>query len=64
MPGGVLTKSAPLRQVVKTVLGDNWVVVIEELGAFMAFLAVDGEGEQPITQNARIAVKGRQSLQK
>lgn len=62
MPGGVLTKSAPLRHVVKAMFGDNLVVLIEELGAFMAYLAVDGRGEQPITQNLRIAVKGREAL--
>ena len=40
-------------------LGENWSVKIQELGAFMAFLAIDGAGEEPLIENARIVRRGR-----
>lgn len=63
MPGAVITKDMFLRGALKTVLGDRLAVLNEELGAFMTHLAADGDGEEPITQNARIASKGRERLQ-
>lgn len=62
MPGGVITRTMPLRGVARAIFGDNWAILMEELGAFMAHLAADGQGEQPVTQNARIALKGRECL--
>lgn len=44
-------------------LGDNWAVRGDELGAFMTHLVVDGQAESPISENARIARKGRELLQ-
>ncbi|KAF4981335.1 hypothetical protein FDECE_17705 [Fusarium decemcellulare] len=38
------------------ILGENWAVRIEELAAFMAGVAVDGEGEDSLIENARIGL--------
>lgn len=43
-------------------MGDNWALSGEQLGAFMTYLVVDGQGESPISLNARIAEKGRELL--
>lgn len=43
-------------------LGENFSVKAQELGAFMAYLAVDGEGEEAVTENARIVRRGRELL--
>ncbi|KAF2963300.1 hypothetical protein GQX73_g10277 [Xylaria multiplex] len=61
-PGGVATKEMTGSRTVASILGDNWCVRSEELGAFMAYLAVDGEGESSVIENARIARKGRELL--
>jgi hypothetical protein len=44
------------------VLGENWSVRCDELGAFMTYLVIDGEGEDSIIENARIVRKGRELL--
>ncbi|RMJ18263.1 hypothetical protein CDV36_002099 [Fusarium kuroshium] len=46
-----------------TVMGENWSVSIQELGAFMMYLAVDGQGEEPLLLNARIVRRGRELLE-
>lgn len=46
-----------------TVMGENWSVKAQELGAFMTHLAVDGDGEERISENARIVRKGRELLE-
>ncbi|KAI0532640.1 hypothetical protein GGR58DRAFT_517562 [Xylaria digitata] len=61
-PGGVATKEMIGSRTVASILGENWCVRIEELGAFTAHLATDGEGETSVIENARIARKGRELL--
>ena len=43
-------------------LDENWSVKVQELGAFMTHLVIDGAGEGAITENARIVRKGRELL--
>lgn len=58
MDGGVLGAITK----VGVVLGENWSIRVDELGAFMTYLAIDGEGEELIIENARIVRKGRELL--
>ena len=44
------------------ILGENWSIRIEELGAFMTYLAIDGSSEDCVVENARIVRKGREIL--
>ncbi|KAL0941716.1 nucleoside-diphosphate-sugar epimerase [Colletotrichum truncatum] len=44
------------------VMGENWSVRNEELGIFMAYLAINGADEEPISENARIVRRGRELL--
>jgi hypothetical protein len=61
----VAAKKFPGSYAVASLLGDDWCVRIEELGAFMTYLAVarDAEEEGLYIQNARIAKKGRELLE-
>lgn len=59
-PGGIATK--PWMALGATLFGENWAIRVEELGAFMTYLAVSGEGEEPLTENPRIVKKGRELL--
>ncbi|KAI0419827.1 hypothetical protein F5X98DRAFT_59841 [Xylaria grammica] len=61
-PGGVTTPEMIGSRTVGSILGENWCVRNEELGAFMAYLAIDGEGESSVIENARIVTKGRELL--
>ncbi|KAI1398863.1 hypothetical protein F4819DRAFT_489123 [Hypoxylon fuscum] len=67
-PGGVVPKKmmdgGVLGAITKVgvVLGENWSIRVDELGAFMTYLAIDGEGEELIIENARIVRKGRELL--
>ena len=49
--------------VIAAMLGENWCIRNEELGAFMTYLAIDGKGEDSITENLRIVRKGRELLE-
>lgn len=60
-PGGVATKAMIGSRTLASILGQNWLVRIEELGAFMAYLAIDGE-ESAVIENPRIVGKGRELL--
>ena len=66
-PGGVVAKD-PLKGIFTfltttgVILGKNWSVRVEELGAYMTYLAMGGEEEQSLINNARIVRKGRQTL--
>ncbi|RYP40158.1 hypothetical protein DL767_001873 [Monosporascus sp. MG133] len=62
-PGGVATKKWIAPGVIAAVLGENWCIRIEELGAFMTYLAINGEGEDSLIENARIVRKGRELLE-
>ncbi|KAI8629581.1 hypothetical protein F5Y19DRAFT_475570 [Xylariaceae sp. FL1651] len=62
-PGGVITKNMIAPGVIAALFGANWCIRNEELGAFMAYLAISGEGEEPITENARSVTKGREVLE-
>ncbi|KAF7553548.1 hypothetical protein G7Z17_g3568 [Cylindrodendrum hubeiense] len=67
-PGGVVAKTIMGNGVVGVMtsmgaaMGENWSVRIDELGAFMTYLAIDGEGEDPLIENARIVRRGRELL--
>lgn len=67
-PGGVVPRKMTGNGVIGfvttlgAVMGENFSVRIEEVGAFMAYLAVNPKGEEPITLNARIVRKGRELL--
>jgi hypothetical protein len=61
-PGGVATEKIVGSRLVASMLGENWCVRIEELGAYMMHLAVDGEGEDSSIENSRIVRKGRELL--
>ncbi|KAH7143536.1 hypothetical protein EDB81DRAFT_842792 [Dactylonectria macrodidyma] len=58
LDGGVLGVATGMG----ALMGENWSVRIDELGAFMTYLAINGEGEEPITENWRIVRKGRELL--
>jgi len=64
-PGGVAANKYPGTYTVASILGDNWCIRLEELGAYMTYLAVapDAEKEGLYIQNDRIAKKGREFLQ-
>lgn len=68
-PGGVVPRDILAAGVLGlvtsmgAVLGENSSVRIGELGAFMAHLAVGGEGEEGISENVRIVRKGRELLE-
>ncbi|KAI1344453.1 hypothetical protein F5Y15DRAFT_112338 [Xylariaceae sp. FL0016] len=61
-PGGVVTDRWLAPGAVVGLLGDNWCIRVEELGAFMTYLAIDGGEEGSVTENLRIAQKGRELL--
>ncbi|KAI0517844.1 hypothetical protein F5B22DRAFT_602694 [Xylaria bambusicola] len=61
-PGGVATEAIIGSRTLASMLGENWLVRIEELGAFMTYLAIDGGEEGAIIENARIVRKGRELL--
>ncbi|TGJ82739.1 hypothetical protein E0Z10_g6032 [Xylaria hypoxylon] len=50
-PGGVATREMMGSRTIASILGENWCVRIEELGAFMAYLAIHGEGESSVIEN-------------
>ncbi|KAI1472389.1 uncharacterized protein F4812DRAFT_408725 [Daldinia caldariorum] len=62
-PGGVATKGLMIPGIIATILGENWSVRVEELAAFMTYLAIDGQGEDSLIENARIVRKGRNLLE-
>lgn len=68
-PGGVIERRDQTRGFLGTItsvgaiLGENWSVRVEELGAFMTHLAVDGTQEETITENMRIVRKGKELLE-
>lgn len=59
---GVGTERITGSRLVATMLGENWCVLVEELSAFMTYLATDGEEESSVIQNDRIVRKGRELL--
>ncbi|KAI0430899.1 hypothetical protein F5Y09DRAFT_306442 [Xylaria sp. FL1042] len=61
-PGGVATKAMIGSRTIASMLGENWCVRIEELGAFMTHLAINSEEESSVIENAHIVRKGRELL--
>ncbi|KAH7185005.1 uncharacterized protein B0J16DRAFT_123900 [Fusarium flagelliforme] len=65
-PAGVITqRNMVLGCVVKMILGDDWVVLNKELGAYFTWLAVNEESEPEgtfLVQNRRIVERGRELL--
>ncbi|KAI1803736.1 hypothetical protein F4811DRAFT_315927 [Daldinia bambusicola] len=61
-PGAVATKALIIPGIIATVLGENLSVRVEELAAFMTYIAIDGQGEDSLIENVRIARKGRELL--
>ncbi|KAM0330027.1 hypothetical protein ACHAQA_004197 [Verticillium albo-atrum] len=62
-PSAILTRGIPGAGVLGAVMGGNWVVRIEELGAYMADVAAGAEGEEEVVENARIVARGRELLE-
>jgi len=48
--------------VVGAVLSKNWSISIEELGAFMAQAAVNGDDKHGLIENAYLVERGRELL--
>ncbi|KAI0839025.1 hypothetical protein F5Y06DRAFT_286948 [Hypoxylon sp. FL0890] len=64
VPGKIMASGAlGVIPAVGAVLGKNWTVSNEELGAFMVYLAINGDGEDHVIENARIMRKGRELLE-
>ncbi|KAF4472860.1 NADH(P)-binding domain-containing [Fusarium albosuccineum] len=61
-PAGVLNKNMMAPGVIGAVMGENWSIQMEELGAFVTYLAVDGQ-EDSVIENARMVRKGRELLE-
>ncbi|KAF5660136.1 hypothetical protein FHETE_9109 [Fusarium heterosporum] len=65
-PGGVITRRMRIPgRILKILMGDEWVIANEELGAFFTYLAVEGDSEPEDTfliQNPVIARRGRKIL--
>lgn len=62
VPGGMVISTWVPGVLAKMMMGANGCVRIEELATFMTWLAIDGQGEDALIQNARIARKGRELL--
>ncbi|QPC58918.1 hypothetical protein HYE67_001149 [Fusarium culmorum] len=67
-PGGVITKNMMIPgMVARAILGDDWVVLNRELGAYFTYLAVSEESEPEGTfliENRRIVEGGREFLKR
>ncbi|KAL8380770.1 hypothetical protein RB595_005180 [Gaeumannomyces hyphopodioides] len=59
-PGGVLPKDTIATSVLGLVIGKNWSVRVEEVGAFVAYLAIHGSKDRNFFENEDILKKGRQ----
>ncbi|OTB12767.1 hypothetical protein K445DRAFT_304776 [Daldinia sp. EC12] len=62
-PGAVATENLLIPGIIAMVLGENLSVRVEELAAFMTYLAMDGRGEDSLIENTRIVRKGRELLE-
>ncbi|KAI1433786.1 hypothetical protein GGR50DRAFT_464697 [Xylaria sp. CBS 124048] len=62
-PGAVGTETMLGTRMASAIMGSNWSVLIEEVGAFMTYLVVDGAGESAVVENGRIVQRGREILQ-
>lgn len=60
-PGGVMSDGFGMG-FLTAVLGENWAVNVNCLGAYLAYLAVGGEAEGPIVCTRTIARKGKELL--
>ncbi|KAH8892088.1 hypothetical protein GQ53DRAFT_863780 [Thozetella sp. PMI_491] len=58
-PGAVLTAHGLTSGMMSTMLGHNWSIRIEELATYMAYLAVGGEEDGIIIENARMVEVAR-----
>ncbi|KAM0232311.1 hypothetical protein ACHAP5_010770 [Fusarium lateritium] len=67
-PGGVITRRMRVPgKIFQILLGDEWVISNEELGAFFTYLVVEGETEPEdafLIKNPEIAQRGRKILRK
>ncbi|KAF4975766.1 hypothetical protein FZEAL_7482 [Fusarium zealandicum] len=61
-PGLIVSKNVVFPTIVAGVLGENLSIRVEELGAFMTYLAVDGEGEDSTIENTGLTRKGKELL--
>ncbi|KAI1822200.1 hypothetical protein F4861DRAFT_410364 [Xylaria intraflava] len=62
-PGPVGSEVVMGHRLFIAMLGTNVGILDNELGAFMTYLLVDGEGESEVTENLRMVTKGREILQ-
>jgi len=61
-PGGVLTRDQWALPLVSALLGRTWSIRIQELGAYMTYLAVGGDESDCIVLNPRIVEVGKRQL--
>ena len=61
-PAAVVTKGTWGGWLFTALLSKNWTVRGDELGAFVAGLAVKPDEESGVIENARMAVEGREAL--
>jgi len=65
-PGGVVSKGMIGRGVVMgvfgAILGKNWSITVEELGAYMAEVAANGDDNDGLIENADLVTRGRALL--
>lgn len=62
-PGGVLPKDTIATSVLGLVIGKNWSIRVEELGTFLAYLAVHGSKHRTFFENEDILIKAQQLRQ-
>jgi hypothetical protein len=61
-PGGVFPKASYSSGLMSMMLGKDWVVRDDELGAFMTNLAIHGDEKDSLIFNNRIVERGRELL--
>ncbi|GAW26857.1 putative nucleoside-diphosphate-sugar epimerase, putative [Rosellinia necatrix] len=59
-PGGVATERMTGSRTAVALMGQNWGIRVEELGAFMTYLVVDGAEEDSLIEHLRIVEKGKE----
>jgi hypothetical protein len=61
-PGGVYSNASFATGILTAITGDGWFIGGDELGAFMADLAIKGEEEETVILNPRLVAKGKELL--
>jgi hypothetical protein len=61
-PGGVVPKGSIVMGLLPTLAGTGLLIRAEELGAYAADLAINGDEQGPLIENQAMVVKGRKLL--